>query len=354
MKFNRSLKKQRDIYKIISIPLYFVLVVTLHAAGMSWLDSAVLGIALGTFAQFITEPSRYTVRITPIGTTPVWRLFVIHLTTSQVLSALWLVTAILLSYALAYVPSLRGIDIRFVPREPLIYAAGSVLYLLSIAYHYASTAIDASREAETRAMTVSIQAREAELKALKSQINPHFLFNSLNSISALTGIDPMRARDMCVLLGDFLRMTLGLGEKTAIRFSEELDLLEKYLAIEKVRFGDRLRMHQDIQPEARNCLLPPLLLQPLLENSIKHGIASLVAGGEVRILAHRDAERLDITVENSWDPDAPPSRKGGLGLRNVQQRLEARYGKSASFRVSDEGDLFQAHLSIPAESEDQP
>lgn len=350
MKFNRSLKKKQDIYKIISLPLYFVLAATLHVTGMNWLDSLVLGFAIGTFAQLITEPSRYSARITPIGATPVWRVFVVHLTTSQVLSGLWLLAGVLVSRALAYVPALRGIDARFLARAPIIYAAGSVLYLLSIAYHYASTAIEASREAETRAMTVSIQAREAELKALKSQINPHFLFNSLNSISALTSIDPTRARDMCVLLGDFLRMTLGLGEKTAIRFSEELDLLEKYLAIERVRFGARLKMKTEIQDEVRNCLLPPLLLQPLLENSVKHGISTLIDGGEVRVSAQRHNGRLDICVENSWDPDAPPARKGGLGLRNVQQRLAARYGKEASFEINAEGDVFQVTMSLPAET----
>src|SRR6266849_5851987 len=102
MKFNRSLKKKQDIYKIISVPLYIVLAVTLHATGMTWLDSSVLGVAIGTFAQLITEPSRYSARISPIGATPIWRLFVIHLTTSQVLSGLWLITGILLSRALAY------------------------------------------------------------------------------------------------------------------------------------------------------------------------------------------------------------------------------------------------------------
>lgn len=349
MKLNRSLKKKQDIYKVISIPLYIVLAATLHVTGMTWMESSILAFAIGAFAQLITEPSRYSARITPIGATSVWRLLIIHIITSQVVSVLWLATGILSSRALAYVPSLQGIDARFLARAPIIYAAGTVLYLLSIAYHYAYTAIEASREAETRAMTVSIQAREAELKALKSQINPHFLFNSLNSISALTSIDPARARDMCVLLGDFLRLTLGLGEKTAIQFSEELELLEKYLAIEKVRFGARLQMHADVDDEARNCLLPPLLLQPLLENSIKHGISSLVEGGEVHVSAHRNNGRLDIRVENSWDPDAPPSRKGGLGLRNVQQRLEARYGKDASFQINSEGDLFQVNMSLPVE-----
>jgi LytS/YehU family sensor histidine kinase len=202
-------------------------------------------------------------------------------------------------------------------------------------------------------MTTSIKAREAELKALKSQINPHFLFNSLNSISALTSIDPSRAREMCILLGDFLRLTLGLGEKTSIRFFEEIDLLEKYLAIEKVRFGARLNMRQEIQEEAKACILPPLLLQPLVENAVKHGIANLVDGGEVRVAAQRQNGRLAITVENSWDPEAPPSRRGGLGLKNVQQRLEARYGKDASLRVNTESEVFQVTMSLPAESEEK-
>src|SRR5262249_56363693 len=102
--------------------------------------------------------------------------------------------------------------------------------------------LEASREAQARVMETSILAREAELKALKAQVNPHFLFNSLNSISALTSVDPTRAREMCILLSEFLRMTLGLGEKNAIPLSEELALIDRFLAIEKVRFGALLRV----------------------------------------------------------------------------------------------------------------
>jgi len=159
---------------------------------------------------------------------------------------------------------------------------------------------------------------------------------------------------MCVLLGDFLRLTLGLGEKTSVRFSEELDLLQKYMAIEKVRFGARLTILEEIQEESKACLLPPLLLQPLLENAVKHGIASLPEGGQVRLAAQRQNGRLAILVENSWDPDSPPRRSGGLGLKNVQLRLAARYGKDASLRVKNEGELFQVSLSLPAESEEKP
>jgi two-component system, LytTR family, sensor histidine kinase AlgZ len=354
MELNRSRPNLQQIYKVAAIPVAAILAVLLHASGgLSWWDAATLGFAIGMFGQLITVPSWYSCRIAPIATTPTWRLLFTHFVGAQILSLLWLGVAIPLSHALGYIPELRGIEERFLPKAWIVYGAGNVLYLLCIAFHYAAKAQEDSREAETRAMTTSIQARDAELKALKSQINPHFLFNSLNSISALTSIDPSRAREMCILLGDFLRLTLGLGEKSSIRFSEEIDLLEKYLAIEKVRFGARLNMREEIQEEAKACMLPPLLLQPLVENAVKHGIANLIDGGEVRVAAQRQNGRLAITVENSWDPDAPPSRKGGLGLKNVQQRLEARYGKDASIRVNTECEVFQVTMSLPAESEEK-
>ena len=112
-------------------------------------------------------------------------------------------------------------------------------------------------------------------------------------------------------------------------------------------------MHEEIQEESKACLLPPLLLQPLVENAVKHGIASLPEGGDVRLAVQRQNGRLAILVENSWDPEAPPRRSGGMGLKNVQRRLEARYGKDASLRVNTEGELFQVSLSLPAESEEK-
>jgi LytS/YehU family sensor histidine kinase len=213
-------------------------------------------------------------------------------------------------------------------------------------------AMDESRAAEARVLETSILARDAELKALKAQINPHFLFNSLNSISALTSMDPARARDMCILLADFLRMTLGLGEKSLVPLREELELLRRFLAIEQVRFGDRLRVDAHIETQAEACLLPPLLLQPLVENAIIHGIATLPAGGTVRISADCSAGRLHLVVENSLDPDAPSSRKGGLGLSNVRQRLETRYGKDATLRATGEDESFRVAISMPAETSD--
>src|ERR1700682_6043370 len=326
MNLNTALKNQHRIYKVAALPIAAILAFVLHTpGGLTWLQAGTLGLGLAVIGELISLPAWYSCRIAPIQRTLIWRLVATHVVAAQILSLLWLGAGKLLAHALSFVPALQGIEARFAERTAIVYGAGCVFYLLAVSFHYVSLAQEATHEVEARAMQTSIQARDAELKALKAQINPHFLFNSLNSISALTSIDPARARDMCVLLGDFLRLTLGLGEKNSVRFSEELDLLQKYLAIEKVRFGSRLRMQPTIQEDSKVCLL-----QPLWENAVKHGIASLPEGGDVRLAVQRQNGRLAILVENSWDPEAPPRRSGGLGLKNVQQRLEARYGKDAN------------------------
>ena len=284
---------------------------------------------------------------------PLIRLTTRNAAATLLVSFLWVGLARVWVALLSRAPAFPNLDQRFAPHLGLLFGTGIVIYALAIARCYVILSLEATREAEARVLESNILARDAELKALKAQINPHFLFNSLNSISALTSIDAARARDMCVLLGDFLRLTLGLGEKTSVRFSEELDLLQKYMTIEKVRFGARLTMLEEIEEDSKSCLLPPLLLQPLVENAVKHGIACLPEGGHVRLAAQRQNGRLAILVENSWDPDSPPRRSGGLGLKNVQMRLEARYGKDASLRVNNEGELFQVSLSLPAESEEK-
>jgi hypothetical protein len=354
MNLNTALKNQHRIYKVAALPIAAILAFVLHTpGGLTWLQAGTLGFGLAVIGELISLPAWYSCRIAPIQRTLIWRLLATHVVAAQILSLLWLGAGILLARALSFVPALQGIEARFAERTAIVYSAGCVFYLLAVSFHYVSLAQEATHEVEARAMQTSIQARDAELKALKAQINTPFLFNSLNSISALTSIDPVRARDMCVLLGDFLRLTLGLGEKTSVRLSEELELLQKYMAIEKVRFGARLTMHEEIQEESKACLLPPLLLQPLVENAVKHGIAALPEGGDVRLAVQRQNGRLSILVENSWDPEAPPGRSGGMGLKNVQQRLEARYGKDAILRVNTEGELFQVSLSLPAESEEK-
>jgi hypothetical protein len=230
----------------------------------------------------------------------------------------------------------------------LLFVAGIPLYLMSAVAHYLYLAFEASHEAERRVLETEVTAREAELRALRAQLNPHFLFNSLNSINALVGSDPEGARRMCEGLGDFLRRTLALGARDAVTLGEELALVDRYLGIEQVRFGDRLRVERAVDPEAVLCHVPPLLLQPLVENAIKHGIQDCIDGGAIRIEARRENGLLRVVVENPVDPEAPSRRGQGVGLANVRRRLEVFGARDAQLSSVRAGEKFRVTLTLPA------
>ena len=343
------------LYLLSWAPITAILIyVVAKPAGLGWLYATLLVVPLCLIYAFVCMSAWYSCKASPIQSTLPRRLFLKHTVAAVIISLLWVEVAKLIAYLLSQIHTFQGLDQKFVPQAPLLFAAGFLLYSLAVASHYVILEIEESRAAQARVLETSILARDAELKALKAQINPHFLFNSLNSISALTSIDAARAREMCILLADFLRMTLGLGEKALVPLREELELLQRFLAIEKVRFGERLHVDAHIETQSETCLLPPLLLQPLVENAIIHGVATLPAGGTVRLAAQCSGGRLHLSVENSVDPDAPAPRKSGLGLANVRLRLEARYGKDATLRSTAEEELFRVTISLPAEMIDPP
>ena len=226
------------LYLLAWLPLALILIYLMAVPGrLGWFDATVLIIPLCLIYQFVCLSAWYSCKAAPIQKSTAQRIWLTHVLAAALLSLLWVLLAKLLAYGLSQTPSFKGLDTRFSSQIPVIFGAGFLLYLLSVASHYVILAIEDSNKAEIRVQETSILARDAELKALKAQVNPHFLFNSLNSISALTSVDPAKAREMCILLAEFLRMTLGLGEKTSVPISEELSLLHHYLAIEKVRFG---------------------------------------------------------------------------------------------------------------------
>jgi len=316
-----------------------------------WQEAAIVAAPLCLIYAFFCLSAWYSCRVTPIETSSLPRLVLTHLTTALLAAGLWVLVAKTLVIELSQTSLAPQLDKRFAPEMPLLVGTGVLLYLLSIAFHYVLIAVEASRLAEARMMKASLLARDAELKALKAQVNPHFLFNSLNSISALTSSDAAKAREMCVLLGDFLRRTLGLGEKSAIPLGEEMSLIHAFLAVEKIRFGARIQMQENIAKDALDVQVPPLLLQPLVENAVVHGIANLVEGGWIRLDARCENGDLAIVVENTYDPEAPARRKSGVGLANVRQRLAARYGNRATFGVQTEADHFRVSVTLPAERE---
>ncbi len=266
-----------------------------------------------------------------------------------VVSAVWVLLGELLAAALGQISSFANLPDRYRSQVPALVAAGFLLYFLSVALHYVLLSFEAAREAEQREAELTILARDAQLAALKAQIRPHFLFNSLNSIAALASADPGRAQEMCVRLSDFLRKSLAAGEKASIPLSEELALSRTYLDVESLRFGDRLAVEEDLDETGGACEIPPLLLQPLVENAVRHGIASRVEGGTVRVSVARGGGRLRILIENPFDPDSPSRPGTGIGLRNVRERLAARWGAEALFAAKKLTDRFLVVISVPAE-----
>jgi len=221
--------------------------------------------------------------------------------------------------------------------------------VLAAALNYVLLALETAAEAERREAELEILAREAELAALRAQIRPHFLFNSLNAISGLAGSDPERAREMCLRLAEFLRRSLAVGERPSIPVSEELALSRAYLSVEELRFGPRLVVEEDLDEAGEPCLVPPLLLQPLVENAVRHGIATCVDGGTVRVGVRCAGGRLRILVENPLDPDSPARSGGGLGLVNVRRRLAARWGSEGLFAAKRLADRYLVVINVPAE-----
>lgn len=341
--------RQLGLYLLAWIPLAGILIYLLTRGGVLSLgEAAAITVPLCLVYAFVCLAAWYPCRATPLEKSGFPKLLLTHLTTAALLGTYWTYQAKELAIGLAHFwARFAGLDQRLAKHFALLWITGVLLYLMSVTFHYVLLAEQASREAQARALQAQVLARDAELKALRAQVNPHFLFNCLHSVSALTSSDPAKAREMCILLADFLRTTLRLGGKETITLEEELALVRGYLAIEKVRFGARVHMEEDVPKDTMALPLPPLLLQPLVENAIRHGIANLPEGGVIRLSAQRSNDAVSILVENNFDPDSPSSLKTGLGLDNIRQRLSARYGDDASIAVRMEGNSFLVKLRLP-------
>jgi hypothetical protein len=336
-------------YAVIWPPLGALLATLLALQGVfTWPRAIVFAIPISVGYGFLCLSAWYATRGLPIDRVDPLRVIVTACFAAFVSAALWLLAA---RGWLGIVGSLgRWGDIAtaFKRSGPTLFAFGFLLYLLAIAVSYLAAAFEASRDAERRGLQLQVQAREAELRALRAQIDPHFLFNSLQSISALTTVDPAAARRMCLLLADFLRDTLALGARERIPLASEVALARRFLAIEQVRFGDRLRVDVDTNG-ADACLMPPLLLQPLVENAVTHGIAHVIEGGIVTIRASRGSATVTISIDNPSDADRPAGSGTGLGLRNVRERLRSLYGTDAALRIEEADGHFRSRLELPLE-----
>ena len=305
-----------------------------------------VALPLVTAFSFVCLSAWYVARGMPLASSRIVRVAVTSITAAVISSGMWLLMARAWMAILSRRVDAPGRE-QLTEIDTLLFGFGVLLYLLSLAVAYVIAGFEAAQDTQRRGLQVQVLAREAELRSLRAQIDPHFLFNSLHSISALTTADPPAARRMCLLLAEFLRESLALGGEERITLARELALIERFIAIERVRFGDRLGA--DIATgNAGNCLVPPLLLQPLVENAVTHGIAHLVEGGVIRVVAERTGASLRIVAENPCDPDRPHRGGGGVGLANVRARLRALHGADATLTSGEQECIWRVELRMPA------
>lgn len=190
------------------------------------------------------------------------------------------------------------------------------------------------------------EAVRAQLDTLRAQLQPHFLFNALNSISALIADDPALANLMVVRLGDLLRNVLRHRDRHEIPLEEELELLEDYLDIQRIRFADRLEVRLDVSPVTARAMVPTMILQPLVENSIRHGIEPWVDGGIIRIGARRDGDRLVLEIADDGTR-AESAGGNGVGLANTRGRMDRLYGGRYELITDAAPDGFTVTLAFP-------
>ncbi len=223
----------------------------------------------------------------------------------------------------------------------LLYLIWSLLYFL---FHY----VNNYKKEEIKNLKWQAAKNEMELNKLKSQLNPHFIFNSMNSIRALVDEDPILAKDAITQLSNVLRNSLLMGKQKLIPLSDEMKLVNDYLSLEKTRFEERLMIEQSVKEETLKFLVPPLMIQTLVENGIKHGTSKLPEGGKLQIYSHIDDDGgLKVVIYNSGKYDSFKKSETGFGLLNTKQRLELLYGNEAKFSIQNEGDKVKTEIIIP-------
>ncbi|HEY6080186.1 MAG TPA: histidine kinase [Polyangiaceae bacterium] len=339
------------------LPAYLLFWAGLSVVPCVLLDSAtpLAGLALMLVSTvgfaFATLPTWYLCRALPLRPGRTFRVLSIHGAAAAVWSLLFVATTKLLAEALGLLSEWHRLPHELSRSEGALFGVGALFYLLVATFHYVLAELELRHAALERESALAGSAQRAELQALRAQVHPHFLFNSLNTVSALIGYDPAKAREACVLLAEYLRGTLRAQDQALVPLREEWSLCERYLKVEGLRLGERLRVDLELDEAAAACLVPSLLLQPLVENAMTHAIAPLDEPRPLRVRAQRRGGRLSLELENGVDP-APRAREGGVGLANVRARLFAQYGSDATLRIEKDPERFLVLLDLPAGSPD--
>ncbi len=227
------------------------------------------------------------------------------------------------------------------------FAVGNLFYYMITSFYYLIIYYNNFQEKIIQESELKSLITEAEIKTLKFQINPHFIFNSLNSISALTTINPDKAREMILKLADFLRFTLANNERQKNPFEEELKNIKLYLEIEKIRFEDKFEFIEEIDDCCNKVQIPNMILQPIFENAIKHAVYETLYRINLKMTCKKEEDYLKISIENNYDYKLSSKKGTGIGLQNIEKRLKLIYGSDNLLKIEKSNNLFLVMLYIP-------
>lgn len=322
-------------YKMLNMPLGFVIV-----------DSLVYHLVYVVFALSAWYYVRYTWSIR----LPLWKMVLIRFLVLVSILTIWAsISYGILAIIFAGNPQyLELLDLTVLAH----LAGGTPYFIVIILGYFLYIFMDDRRTRIDNETRLKDNLREAELDLLKSQINPHFLFNSLNSVSMLTLTDPEKAHTMIVSLSDYLRYSISGHSQSMATLQSELDNVHRYLEIEKIRFGKRLDLQFDIDENVLDTQVPVMLLQPLFENAIKHGVYESTRTIEIKsIIKALPDNTVEIDISNEYEVGRVTKKGSGLGLKNVRDRLRMAYGSGNSHLIVDKKPTsFQVRISIPRSS----
>jgi LytS/YehU family sensor histidine kinase len=235
----------------------------------------------------------------------------------------------------------------FIISIPWRVGFGFLLYMLIASIYYLMIYYQNFKDKMIGESELKALVKESELNSLKAQINPHFLFNSLNSISSLTMISPEKAQEMVITLSEFLRYSLSQKNESLTTFEKELRNIDRYLGIEIIRFGKKLLVKKEIEDHCLRYLLPGLILQPIIENAVKYGVYESISQSNIILSAHCSEDMLIVSVRNDYDPASISRRGEGIGIRNVSSRLKIQYNRDDLIKMNKDENIFEITMRFP-------
>jgi two-component system LytT family sensor kinase len=332
------------------IPIIICVIILTHImTEVNLSNSALLIFPAMMIELFILISNWYICKALPIRRSNIFDIIIRHSFTSFLINSIWLFIIFLYSVLLDFIFNTHLWNTYYKAVFPILVASGLFFYFLASLFHYLVLALEKTKNMEQKILANHLTSSQAELKSLKSTIHPHFLFNSLTALGTLTQTSPSLAQKVCIQLSDFLRYSLKYSTNDKVTITDELQHIENYLNVEKIRFGERLKIELSVEEETKHLLILPFILLPLVENAIKHGVQERIETTVLHISINKNSHYLNIAVTNPYDLPANPPGGTGHGLSNLRKRITSEYGNDARLVIEKKRYIFTVRLQIPIE-----